>query len=207
MIAIVDYGVGNLYSLMCSLRKIGVAAQLASDAQTLQGASKIILPGVGAFGDAAQKLREKKLDKAIQGLAQKDMPVMGICLGMQLLFDKSYEYGEHNGLGLIGGEIRPLQPLLLESVKIPHMGWNRLDICREDKLTQKLGKGSFVYYVHSYAATQCEEACVAVSEYGGVRIPGLVRKGRVCGAQFHPEKSGSVGLAILEAFARGADAV
>lgn len=204
MIGVVDYGVGNLYSLTCSLRQIGAECTVTRDEAVLRQADGIILPGVGAFGDAAAKLRDLKLDGLLKELAGRGKPLMGICLGMQLLFDRSLEYGDHEGLGLIAGTVRPLAPDLSGGAKVPHMGWNGLDIVRpEDTLMRSVRQGEHVYYVHSFYATDCDAALVATSEYGGATVPGAVRTGTVCGTQFHPEKSGTVGLGILSAFAKG----
>lgn len=203
MIAVVDYGVGNLYSLLCSLRKIGVEAEVTGEAGILSAADRILLPGVGAFGDAAAKLRERKLDGPLKELAAKGKPLMGICLGMQLLFQESIEYGRHEGLGLIPGVVRPLQGAIQPGAKVPHMGWNSLRVAKpEDPLVSGIREGDFVYYVHSYYVTGCEASLVAGSDYAGVMIPGVVRSGNVCGTQFHPEKSGEVGLRILRAFTK-----
>ena len=204
MIAVVDYGVGNLYSLTCSLRHIGAQCTVTREENALRAADRIILPGVGAFGDAAEKLHALRLDALLRDLAGQGKPLMGICLGMQLLFDKSYEYGEHAGLGLIPGEVRPLAPVHAPGAKVPHMGWNSLHLNRpEDPLLSGVREGDFVYYVHSFYATGCGEALAASSDYGGVTVAGAVRRGSVCGTQFHPEKSGAVGLRILRAFAMG----
>ncbi len=203
MIAIVDYGVGNLYSLGCSLAHIGAEATVTRDEQTLRAAERIILPGVGAFGDAAAKLRELKLDALLCALAGEGKPLMGVCLGMQLLFDEGLEYGRHRGLGLIAGQVVSLSPVA-GGLKVPHMGWNSLDIKKpDDPLMHGVRQGDYVYYVHSFYATGCDDALVATSRYGA-DVPGVVRSGNVCGTQFHPEKSGTVGLAILAAFAKGA---
>lgn len=204
MIAVVDYGVGNLYSLTCSLKHIGAECAVTREESALRSADRIILPGVGAFGDAAEKLRELHLDGLLKALASEGKPLMGICLGMQLLFEKSFEYGEHAGLGLIGGAVQPLAPELEGGAKVPHMGWNSLRFHRpDDPLLRSIREGDFVYYVHSFYAADCEEALVASSEYGGVTVAGAVRRGSVCGTQFHPEKSGEIGLRILKAFAMG----
>lgn len=202
MIAVVDYGVGNLYSLTCSLRHIGAQCVVTRDERELREAERIILPGVGAFGDAADRLRTYGLDGLLGELAAAGKPLLGICLGMQLLFDKSFEYGEHAGLGLIRGEVRPLAAELRAGAKTPHMGWNSLDVCREgDPLLCGVRAGDFVYYVHSFYAAECDAALVATSAYGGAVVAGVVRNGNVCGTQFHPEKSGEVGLRMLKAFA------
>ena len=202
MIAIVDYGVGNLYSLTCSLRHIGAQALVTRDEAELRAAEKIILPGVGAFGDAADKLRALKLDTLLKQQAALGKPLLGICLGMQLLFERGLEYGVHEGLGLIAGDVIPLAPQA-QGLKVPHMGWNSLDIVKpDDPLMQGIRQGDYVYYVHSYFASGCDAALVATSAYGA-KVAGVVRNGRVCGTQFHPEKSGEVGLTILSAFAKG----
>ena len=195
MTAIIDYGVGNLFSLSSSLNHIGLECIVTGDKEVISKADKIILPGVGAFEDARKLLSRDGLDEFIISQANSGKPLLGICLGMQLLFDKSYEYGEHTGLGLIKGEIRPIQTEL----KIPHIGWNSLKFLKDDPLTKYIKDGDFVYYVHSYCATDCADALVAVSDYGA-QIAGIVRNKNVCGTQFHPEKSGDVGLNILKAF-------
>ncbi|MEA4927285.1 MAG: imidazole glycerol phosphate synthase subunit HisH [Candidatus Limiplasma sp.] len=203
MIAIVDYGVGNLYSLTCSLRHIGAEATVTRDEAALRAAEKIILPGVGAFGDAADKLRALKLDVLLQQQAALGKPLLGVCLGMQLLFDEGQEYGLHRGLGLIHGRVISLAPEA-EGLKVPHMGWNSLDIRKpEDPLLAQVRQGDYVYFVHSYYAAFCDEALVATAAYG-TDVAAVVRNGCVCGTQFHPEKSGAVGLSILAAFAKGA---
>lgn len=202
MIAIVDYGVGNLYSLTCSLRHIGAEAIVTRDEAELRTAEKIILPGVGAFGDAADKLRALRLDGLLKEQAALGKPLMGICLGMQLLFEQGLEYGVHEGLGLVHGRVVALAPEA-RGLKVPHMGWNSLDILKpDDPLVKGIHQGDYVYYVHSFFATDCEESLIATSEYGA-KIAGIVRSGNVCGTQFHPEKSGEVGLRILSSFAKG----
>ncbi len=200
MVAIVDYGVGNLFSLRSSLVAIGAEAVVTSDADVLRRADKIILPGVGAFGDAAAKLRESGLGEVVVEEAKKGKPIMGICLGMQLLLEKSYEYGEHEGLGLIKGEIRPIADVIPAGLKIPHIGWNNLHF-GENKhpLFRYLTEGDCVYFVHSFFGTNCEESVIATAEYGAP-LTAAVASGNVCGCQFHPEKSGRVGLEILRAF-------
>ena len=200
MIAIVDYGVGNLFSLRSSLRYLGLAAEVTADADALRRAERIILPGVGAFGDARARLDQSGLTPLLLEEAEKK-PLLGICLGMQLLFDRSFEYGEHPGLSLIHGEVAPLKDDLIDpACKVPHMGWNSLDIRRADPLLKHVEPGESVYYVHSYYARRCAESTLAVSEYGGVAVTGAVRRGNVWGTQFHPEKSGDTGLRILKAF-------
>ena len=200
MIAIVDYGVGNLFSLSSSLAALGLESYVTGDAGQLQRADRIILPGVGAFGDAMQKLESTGLVPVIRELAEKK-PLLGICLGMQLLFEKGYEYGEHDGLGLIPGYVAELRPDLGDdSLKVPHMGWNSLRIKKDDGLFKYFRDGEYVYYVHSYYAKGCERDTIGVSDYGSACVTGAVRRGFVCGMQFHPEKSGDAGLRLLKAF-------
>ena len=203
MIAIIDYGVGNLYSLTCSLRHIGVDSVVTRDADALRGAEKIILPGVGAFGDAADKLRALGLDTLVKEQAALGKPLLGVCLGMQLLFQKGFEYGEHEGLGLIHGHVESMTPYV-DARKVPHMGWNSLDIQKpDDPLLQGVQQGDYVYFVHSFYAAGCGSALVATADYG-IPLTAIVRSGNVCGTQFHPEKSGETGLLILSNFAKGA---
>ena len=200
MIAIVDYGVGNLFSLKSSFAAIGVQAVVTGNKSEIENADKIILPGVGAFGDAAEKLRSTGLGEVVKSCAKKGTPILGICLGMQLLFDKSYEYGEHEGLGLIKGEIRPISEVIPSDLKIPHIGWNALQFCGErSPIFKYLKNGDFVYFVHSFYGADCEESIIAKSEYGAM-LTAAVAKDNVYGCQFHPEKSGNVGLSILRAF-------
>lgn len=200
MIAIIDYGVGNLFSLQSSFDAIGAQVTVTSDPTVIEQADRIILPGVGAFADAAEKLRQSGLDRVILAETAKGKPLLGICLGMQMLFEKSYEYGEHEGLGLIPGAVHPLQGAIDPSLKIPHIGWNPLQMTDpKDPLFQYIESDSCVYFVHSYYAADCEPYVIATAEYSRP-ITAAVRKGNVWGAQFHPEKSGKVGLAILKAF-------
>ena len=201
MIAIVDYGVGNLFSLNSSFAAIGVETVVTADPEVLRAADKIILPGVGAFEDAARKLRESGLAELLIELAGKGKPLMGICLGMQLLFEKSYEYGEHEGLGLIPGNVRSIADVIPGDLKIPHIGWNALRLRGESPLFSGIREGDCVYFVHSFYAADCDESVIATAEYGA-ELTAAVAKGNVYGCQFHPEKSGPVGLAILSAFAR-----
>ena len=201
MIAIIDYGVGNLFSLQSSFRAIGQEAEVTADPDRLRQADRVILPGVGAFGDAAEKLKRSGMDEAVRLEASSGKPLMGICLGMQLLFEKSYEYGEHVGLGLLKGSILPMAGRLPEGLKIPQMGWNALKIRKPSALLKNTREGDCVYFVHSYSATVCEDSLLAEVEYG-IDITACVGRGNVFGCQFHPEKSGSVGLKILEAFCR-----
>ncbi len=200
MIAIVDYGVGNLFSLKSSLAVIGAEAVVTSDEGILRSSDKIILPGVGAFGDAADKLRECGLDRVVKDEAAKGKPIMGICLGMQLLLERGFEYGEHEGLGLIKGEIRPISDVIPKGLKIPHIGWNALHFgAKKHPLFKYLSEGDCVYFVHSYYGAKCEDSVIATAEYGA-ELTAAVAKDNVMGCQFHPEKSGEVGLNILRAF-------
>ena len=199
MIAIVDYGVGNLYSLEQSFNAIGAKVMVTADPDCLKNADKILLPGVGAFGDAAEKLRNTGMADAVTEQAAEGKPLMGICLGMQLLFDRGYEYGDHAGLGLIHGEVRPISQVIPRELKIPHMGWNALNFTRESKLFSNIHNGDYVYFVHSYYAANCQAATIATAHYGAP-LTAAVEKDNVFGCQFHPEKSGKVGLEILRAF-------
>ena len=199
MIAIVDYGVGNLFSLNCSLAAIGAETVVTDDPAVLAAADHILLPGVGAFGDAAQKLRATGLDQVLIRLAKAGKPLLGICLGMQLLFEKSYEYGEHDGLGLIPGSVVSMAGRIPSHYKIPHIGWNALHIQKESPLLSGIKQGDCVYFVHSFYADNCPDAVVATAEYGRELTAAVAHK-NVYGCQFHPEKSGHVGLAILKAF-------
>ena len=199
MIAIVDYGVGNLFSLNSSLRCIGAESVVTADEAILRSADKILLPGVGAFEDAARKLRESGLADLLKELAGQGKPLLGICLGMQMLFEKSYEYGEHEGLGLIPGSVKPIRDVIPEDYKIPHIGWNGLHFRKENPLFKYVKEGDCVYFVHSFYAADCDDSVVATSEYGA-ELTAAVARDNVYGCQFHPEKSGNVGLAILKAF-------
>ena len=199
MIAIVDYGVGNLFSLCSSFAAVGADATVTADPDVIRSADKIILPGVGAFGDAAEKLRRSGLADVVREEANRGKPLMGICLGMQLLFEKSFEYGEHEGLGLIPGEIRPIADVIPKDLKIPHIGWNALHFQKSSPLFKYLKENDCVYFVHSFYAANCEESVLATAEYGA-ELTAAVAKDNVFGCQFHPEKSGSVGLNILRAF-------
>ena len=199
MIAIIDYGVGNLFSLNCSLAAIGAEVTVTSDPAVLRKADHILLPGVGAFGDAAQKLRSNGLDQVLVQLARQGKPLLGICLGMQLLFEKSYEYGEHKGLGLIEGEVVAMQGSIPEKLKIPHIGWNALQFKNESPLFKYIKNNDCVYFVHSFYAQNCNSSLIAVTDYGKP-LTAAVQKNNIFGCQFHPEKSGNVGLNILKAF-------
>lgn len=197
MLAIVDYGVGNLFSLRCSLNSLGVEAALTSSAEVLRSADRIILPGVGAFGDASKKLRETGLFDELKAIAKSGKPILGICLGMQLLFEKSFEFGVHEGLGLIKGEVRPISDVIPSGYKIPHIGWNSLDFAPHP-LFKYINNGDCVYFVHSFYGADSPDV-IATTDYGA-RLTAAVARENVMGCQFHPEKSGRVGLAILKAF-------
>ncbi len=199
MVAIIDYGVGNLFSLSASFAKIGREARVTSDEKEIREASHILLPGVGAFEDAAEKLRASGLSEVVCDEARRGKPILGICLGMQLLFEKSYEYGEHTGLALIPGAIRPIDGVIPKTLKVPHIGWNALSLQNECPIFKDIKNGDCVYFVHSYYADTEEAYITAKAEYGAL-VTAAVRKGNVYGCQFHPEKSGDVGLSILSAF-------
>ena len=206
MIAIIDYGVGNLFSLASSFSAIGAEAVVTADPAVIRTADRLILPGVGAFEDAARKLRESGMADLVKEEAAGGKPIMGICLGMQMLFEKSYEYGEHEGLGLIKGSVRPIADVIPQGLKIPHIGWNALHFTRPHSLFKYLKEGDFVYFVHSFYAADCNDAVIATSEYGAP-LTAAVANGNVMGCQFHPEKSGAVGLNILRAFCESEGAV
>ncbi|MBE6562286.1 MAG: imidazole glycerol phosphate synthase subunit HisH [Ruminococcaceae bacterium] len=200
MIAIVDYGVGNLFSLKSSFAAIGVETVVSGDEKILKSADKIILPGVGAFSDAAAKLKATGLDAFLKEQAASGKPLMGICLGMQMLFDRSYEYGCHEGLGLIPGEVRPISEVIPNDLKIPHIGWNALKFTEnKTEIFKYINDGDHVYFVHSFYGTKCESYVTANAEYGAP-LCASVQKDNVYGCQFHPEKSGKTGLAILKGF-------
>ncbi len=200
MIAIVDYGVGNLFSLKSSFAAIGEEATVTADAQVIATAERVILPGVGAFGDAADKLRETGLDRAVLAAAAAGTPLMGICLGMQLLFDAGEEFGTHAGLGLIAGTVKPIADVIPRDLKVPQIGWNALRLTApKHAIFRHINDGDCVYFVHSFAGMDCAPSVIATTEYGAP-LTAAVAKGNVCGCQFHPEKSGKVGLAILKGF-------
>ncbi len=199
MVAIVDYGVGNLFSLKSSFAAIGAEAIVTNSKEELEKADSIILPGVGAFRDAAEKLKSSGLEETVISLAKSGKPLMGICLGMQLLFEKSYEYGVCDGLGLIKGEIKPIADVIPKEYKIPHIGWNSLEMKKPSPIFENVKDGEYVYFVHSYYAADCEEAVTAVSDYGA-KLTAAVQSGNIFGCQFHPEKSGETGLNILRSF-------
>ncbi|MBR2522651.1 MAG: imidazole glycerol phosphate synthase subunit HisH [Coriobacteriales bacterium] len=199
-ISIIDYGVGNLFSLASSFTSVGADVEIISDPAQVANAQRIILPGVGAFGDAIDKLRSTGMADAVISATSDGVPLLGICLGMQLLFDVSYEYGEHKGLGLIPGAVRPIAEVIDPALKIPHIGWNALHFVRDDNpLFAEVNEGDHVYFVHSYYAADCEESLVATTDYS-VELTAAVARGNVYGCQFHPEKSGEIGLRIVRAF-------
>lgn len=198
MIAIIDYGVGNLFSLTSSFKAIGEEVIITSDVEIIKQADKLILPGVGAFGDASKKLFDSGLDKVILEEVKNKKPLLGVCLGMQMLFDESHEFGIYKGLGLINGEVVYMD--LPNDYKIPHIGWNALHFKKQSPILKYIEEKDFVYFVHSYHAVDCEESLVATTAYGR-EITAIVQSGNVFGCQFHPEKSGDVGLKILKAFA------
>lgn len=198
MTVIIDYGVGNLFSLCSSFGAIGETALVSGDPGVIRAADRIVLPGVGAFEDAAKKLRETGLIPVLEAEVAAGKPLLGICLGMQLLFEKSFEYGEHEGLGFIPGSVVPLAGVA-PGLKIPHMGWNSLEFGKPHPLFKYISEGDYVYFVHSYYAAGCDESVIATSEYG-TSVTAAVAKDSVMGCQFHPEKSGEVGLKILKAF-------
>lgn len=202
MIAIIDYGVGNLFSLCSSLKSIGADVVVTSNIDTIRAADKLILPGVGAFADAAKKLHDSGMENAVKVQAAAGKDIMGICLGMQLLFEKSFEYGEHKGLGLLNGSVVPMDGTIPENLKIPHIGWNALHFTKPSKLFKDIKENDCVYFVHSYYAIDCEDSVIATAEYGK-EMTAAVELGNIKGCQFHPEKSGNVGLAILRAFCEG----
>ena len=200
MIAIVDYGVGNLFSLKSSFAAIGVDAVVTRDENVLRASERILLPGVGAFGDAAAKLRESGLDRVVIEQALAGKPLLGVCVGMQLLFERGFEYGEHAGLGLVPGDVRYIGESIPAGLKIPQIGWNALHLTKADcPLFRYIKEGDCVYFVHSYAGVNCAESTAATVEYGA-ELTAAVQRDNIFGTQFHPEKSGRVGLNILRAF-------
>lgn len=201
MITIIHYGLGNLFSLQSSLSFLGLESEITSDPAKIKQAQRLILPGVGGFPDAMERLEQTGLAKTIVQAAQASVPLLGICLGMQLLFESSMEYGLHQGLGLLPGTVRPLTERLPSNFKSPHMGWNQLHIVKEVPILENVAEGDFFYYVHSYYAAANNSVLAAVSDYG-FSIPGVVGKRNVFGTQFHPEKSGKSGLCILKSFAQ-----
>ena len=202
MIAIIDYDAGNLKSVEKAFGALDQECVITGDGRKILAADRVVLPGVGAFGAAMEQLRQRGLDQVIREVVWQKKPFLGICLGMQLLFDQSFEYGEHPGLGLIPGDVAELREDLVDkTLKIPHMGWNRLETTKEDPLFRYFQNGEYVYYVHSFYARNCRESTLGVSQYGNLAVTGVVRRGNVWGTQFHPEKSGDAGLRLLRAFA------
>ena len=199
MVGIIDYGVGNLFSLQSSFHAIEEEAFVSGNPALLAKAQRLVLPGVGAFEDAANKLRSSGLDAFVREQTAQGKPLLGICLGMQLLFEKSFEYGEHAGLGLLKGQVVPMEGRLPADLKIPHMGWNRLEVKGGQLLRE--AEGQYVYFVHSFFAEGCDDSLSALTEYG-IPITAAVEQGNIFGCQFHPEKSGNVGLSILRTFCR-----
>ena len=199
MTVVIDYGVGNLFSLKSSFGAIGESVFVSSDRDEILNAERIVLPGVGAFGDAAEKLKSTGLDAVLKKAAENGTPILGVCLGMQLLFDKSYEYGSFDGLGLISGEIRPIADCIPKDLKTPHIGWNKLRLIKKHPLLKYTTENDYAYFVHSYCAVNCKDSVIADTEYGA-DITAVVAKANVMGCQFHPEKSGKSGLNILKAF-------
>jgi glutamine amidotransferase len=205
MIAIIDYGVGNLFSLQSSFRAIGAEVTVTKEPEALRQADKLILPGVGAFSDAAALLRKDGLDQVVLDEAAAGKPLLGICLGMQLLFDESLEYGHHQGLGLIHGVVSPIRDVVSGDYKVPHIGWNSLRFPKgkpRSPLFRHIQEGDFVYFVHSFYGDRCQDSVIATTEYGA-ELTAAVARDNVFGVQFHPEKSGPVGLNILRAFCEG----
>ena len=198
MVAIVDYGVGNLFSLECSFKRVGAETVVTSDPELLKKADRIMLPGVGAFEDAAKKLKASGLDEILKAEAKSGKPFMGICLGMQMMFERSFEYGCHEGLGLLKGNIVPMKGYVDDGLKIPHIGWNQLKFVKDSSLLKYCKDGDCVYFVHSYFASNCEESVIATTEYGKP-VTAAVAQGNIVGCQCHPEKSGEVGWNILRA--------
>jgi glutamine amidotransferase len=199
MIAIIDYGVGNLFSLEASFKKIGAETIVTSDPKTILEADRAILPGVGAFGDASDKLKETGISDVIKTYVKLGKPIMGICLGMQLLFEYSEEFGRHEGLSLLKGSVVPMKGVVPDEYKIPQIGWNKLNIVNDNPLFKYINNGEYVYFVHSFYAVNCDDSVIANTEYGA-DITAAVAKDNIYGCQFHPEKSGDVGLNILRGF-------
>lgn len=200
MIAVIDYGVGNLFSLKSSLDYTGLENIFTNSESEIRKADALILPGVGAFRDAIDILNKTGLGTIVKEEAENGKKILGICLGMQLLFDKSYEYGEYKGLGLINGDIVSMKDNLKnKKLKVPHMGWNSLKFLKDDTILKYINEGEYVYYVHSYYAENCNDSVIACSDYD-IKIPGIVKNNNIYGIQFHPEKSGKTGLNILKAF-------
>ncbi len=204
MLGILDYGVGNLFSIKSSLAALGVESVVTARQDKLSACSALILPGVGAFEKAAKKLSDAGLSEYVVRRVEAGIPLLGICLGMQMLFEKSYEYGVHEGLGLIPGSVRPIADVIPKGLKIPQIGWNGLIFPKDRKksaLFSDVEEGKCVYFVHSYYGAAPEEYISAWTEYGAL-LTASVERENVFGCQFHPEKSGAVGLSILRQFCR-----
>ncbi len=199
MIAIIDYGIGNLGSVKNALDYLGLDNIITSDKEQILSADKVILPGVGAFQDAIDTFRERGFEPVINEVIKSGKPVLGICVGMQMLFEYSNEFGRHKGLGIMKGEIIKFKESKDNSYKIPQMGWNQIEVCKDNPLLKGLN-GADVYFVHSYHLTGNDENIIAYTEYAGVKYGSAVRKDNVYACQFHPEKSGEVGLQILRNF-------
>ncbi len=199
MIAIIDYGVGNLFSLHASFMKIGADTVVTSDPQVIRSADRVILPGVGAYGEASEKIRNTGLDKVVREVVSDGKPLLGICLGMQLLFEYGTEFGRRDGLGILNGYVKTMRDEIGPAIKLPQIGWNALEIKRENKLFKYINSGDHVYFVHSFHAVDCCDSLIATTEYGA-EITAAVAYNNVFGCQFHPEKSGEVGLKILKGF-------
>jgi len=197
--AIIEYGVGNLFSLCSSLEFIGQSAVVTDDPDVIDRAERVILPGVGAFENAARKLHDRGMDEVVRRQVAKGKPLLGICLGMQMLLERSFEYGTYEGLGLIPGDVVSMEPVVPVGFKVPHIGWNALQIKKQSELLKYVNEGEHVYFVHSYYGTNCLEHTVATTDYGA-ELTAIVQRGNVYGTQFHPEKSGDVGMRILRAF-------
>ena len=201
MTAIIDYGVGNLFSLKCSLAAIGEESLVTGDKAEILRADRVILPGVGAFADAYKKLCDTGMDAAVYAAADAGKPLLGICLGMQLLFERSFEYGEHRGLGLLKGEVVGMAGRIPAGLDIPQIGWNALRKTKDSRILANTPEGAYVYFVHSYFAEGCSDSLAATTDYG-LELTAAVENGNICGCQFHPEKSGGAGLDILRAFCK-----
>jgi len=201
MIGIIDYDSGNIFSLRAAFQRLGVDQKLVTAPSDVKNYQALVLPGVGAFGDAINSLKETGLDQVVLDWVSTRKPLLGICLGMQLLFENSEEHGIHQGLGILPGTIKRIP----SQVKVPHMGWNNLDFLQDNSLFQNIQNNGHVYFVHSYYADTTPEVILASTFYAE-KIPAIVGKGNVLGMQFHPEKSSSVGMRLLENWAKSVGA-